>query len=298
MFSFLKRKQVSQYIGLEIRPDGMALAFSGQDGPVLEFVSCNAAERQAQLSAWTQQYALDGASVRAVLPFEQYKNYVLERPDVEESELSEAARWRVKDMLDFEVSDAVLDVCEFPNDALRGKPPQINVIVARKAIVQNVVDLVIEAGLELASIDVGDLALRNVMLQHVESPDQTIALMYLRRGKGIMNFVKNGNMYLARHFEFSLEALNDVTQQDQVIQYLSLEIQRSFDYFESQLGQIPPQHLLLYGPDPNIPLANMLSGGITAQIKALDLSRLGVNEGLDTINSLLAFGALLREEEA
>jgi len=90
--------------------------------------------------------------------------------------------------------------------------------------------------------------------------------------------------------------LNEPSQQEQVIQQLALEVQRSFDYFESQLGQRPPGELILFGPDPNIPLANMLGGSITAKVTALDLSVLGMEDGLDAINALVAVGATYREE--
>ena len=296
MFPFLKAKRPSGKLGLEIRPDGLALACWRDNGLEYEFVPCNAAERDLKLKELVAEKGMDGMDCRAVLPFDQYKTYPIEKPDVEDQELADAVRWRVKDMLEFDLEDAVTDVYEFPSDALRGRPAQVNVVVARKTIVQTLVDLVASAGLTLQSIDVADLAMRNIIGRQEGDADRARAMLYLRRGAGIMTFVKGDALYLARHFEFSLEALNEPSQQDSVIQFLALEIQRSFDYFESQLGQVPPQELILFGPDPNIPLANMLGGSITAKVAQLDLSTLEMTDGLDAINSLVATGAVMREE--
>lgn len=297
MFSFLKSKGPPGVVGLEVRPDGLGLAISkGASDLVYAFEPCNAAERVSKLRTIVDEQGLAGMACRVVLPFDQYKTYSIDKPQVEENEVPEAARWRVKDMLEFDLDDAVTDVYEFPVDALRGRSAQVNVVVCRRTIIQGLVSLVNESGLVLESIDIADLCLRNVAVTQVSDSERPIAILYLRRGAGIMVFVKDNSLYLARHFDFSTEALNEPSQQEQVIQQLALEVQRSFDYFESQLGQRPPGELILFGPDPNIPLANMLGGSITAKVTALDLNALGMEDGLDAVNALVSVGATYREE--
>ena len=110
--------------------------------------------------------------------------------------------------------------------------------------------------------------------------------------------IKNDMLYFSRHFDFSLEALNNVEQQDNVIQHLALEVQRSFDYFDSQMAQVPPQLLYLIGPTPQIPLANMLGGSISAQVKVIDMSICFGEQHKttqDDINGLAAMGSALKE---
>ena len=303
LLAFLKRsKGASGHVGLEIRPDGLSIAIrngaEAQQSVHVVYQPCSAAEREQALTKIIAEHGLDGMPCRAVLPFDQYKIYPIDKPEVEASELADAARWRIKDMLDFDLDDAVSDVYSFPADALRGRPEQLNVVVSRRTIIENTVNLIQSSGLELESIDIADLALRNIVLQHAPESERATAILYLRRGVGMMVFVKQEQLYLARHFDFSLESLSDPSQQDSVIQYLSLEIQRSFDYFESQLGQIPPQELVLYGPDPNIPLGNMLGGSISAKITSLHLPALDSQEPLDSIQCLVAAGAAMRQEVA
>jgi len=301
LFPFTKSKQQGGYVGLEVRPDGLALAIlrSKKDDPSAgleyRYEPCSAAEREDVLKKMVAEFGLSGMACRAVLPVDQYKTYPIDKPEVEDSELSDAARWRVKDLLEFDLEDAVTDVYDFPADGLRGgRLPQLNVVVCRKAIVESMVALVSSSEMELKSIDIADLSLRNIALQQNQETDRSIALLYLRRGAGNMVFVKNEELYLARHFEFSVDALTDPAQQESVIQYLALEIQRSFDYFESQLGQIPPKEITLFGPDPSIPLANMLGGSISAKLSPLVLPNIPDDSSIELINSLVAVGATLR----
>lgn len=303
MFPFLKSKQHNGYVGLEVRPDGLALAIlrAEQSKPSqtveYRYEACSAAERESVLQKIVSELGLSGMACRAAIPVDQYKTYPIDRPEVEDAELADAARWRVKDMLEFDLADAVTDVYEFPSDALRGRMPQLNVVVCRRAIIESMVQLVSNAGLDLQSIDVADLCLRNIAVQQSTSEDSPSALLYLRRGAGNMIFVKNGELYLARHFDFSLESLIDPAQQESVVQYLALEIQRSFDYFESQLGQIPPKELTLFGPDASTPLANMLGGSITAKVSPLALPNMPEDASNELINSLVAVGAVYRQGE-
>ena len=200
--------------------------------------------------------------------------------------------------MDYPIEDAVIDVYDFPTDALRGRPEQVSVVSSRTSTIQSLVNIVEEAGLKLITIDIIDLAIRNVANRLVEDKNQTAALLYLRAGDGMIVLIKNETLYFSRHFDFSLEALNDVEQQDNVIQHLALEVQRSFDYFDSQMAQVPPQFLYLVGPTPNIPLANMLGGSISAQVKVFDMSLcFGEQHKItqDDINGFAAIGSALKE---
>lgn len=312
MFASLKklfsgRGAAKGTVGLEVRADGLALALATKDQKSGEislqkcvFRACNAAERKDILAQMVSELDIDSFPCEMVLPADQYQTFPIEKPKVEESELGDAARWRIKDMLDFDIDNAVTDVYDFPQDALRGRPDQVNVIATRRAIVQDNVDLVTASDLELETIGIADLALRNIA-SLIANPNIPVAVLYLRHGMGLMVLVKDHALYLARHFDFSMQSLNDPTQQETVIQNLGLEIQRSFDYFESQLGQAPPQNLTLIGPDPSMPLGNMLGGAIAARVENFDWSRLLPEEhkaGLEEINCLLAIGAAIRGDKA
>ncbi len=304
MFSFLKKKSRAGVLGLEISEQGLSLAVAKPDSEgVLQIVSCFSkkcakSEFLEHIKKWLSENNLSGYACHVVLSSSQYKTFPVEKPQVEDAELADAVRWKVKDLLDYPIDDAVIDVFEFPKDALRGRAEQVSVVSAKAATIQNIVNIISDAGLELLTIDVVDLALRNILSRLVETEHQTAALLYLRAGNGMIVLIKNKTLYFSRHFDFSLEALNNVEQQDNVIQHLALEVQRSFDYFDSQMAQVPPQQLYLVGPTPNLPLANMLGGSIAAQVKVFDMSICFGEQHKatqDDINGFVAMGSALKE---
>jgi MSHA biogenesis protein MshI len=304
LFSFLKKKSRAGVLGLEVSDQGLSLAVAKPDSNgQLQITACfskkcGKSEYLANIKSWVSENNLSGFACHIVLSSSQYKTFPIEKPQVEDAELTDAVRWKVKDLLDYPIDEAVIDVFEFPSDALRGRPEQVSVVSSRAAVIQPLVTLIDDAGLTLLTIDVVDLALRNVASRLVENDNQTAALLYLRAGNGMIVLIKNKTLYFSRHFDFSLEALNNVEQQDNVIQHLALEVQRSFDYFDSQMGQVPPQILYLIGPTPQIPLANMLGGSISAQVKVIDMSICFGDQHKttqDDINGFLAMGSALKE---
>ena len=136
------------------------------------------------------------------------------------------------------------------------------------------------------------------LLKELNQRDLNIYDISKDQYKVFRDAAKNGDLYLSRHFDFSLQSLNEPAQQDSVIQNLALEIQRSFDYFESQMGQVPPRTISLIGPDSNVPLAKMLSGSIAADVAWLDLVCCYGNEQTterNEINSFAAMAGAIRE---
>lgn len=304
MFSFFKKKSSAGVLGLEISDQGLSLAVARVNdmGQLLITNSlskkCEKSKYLEQIKTWISEHNLSGFDCHVVLSSSQYQTFPVEKPQVEDAELADAVRWKVKDLLDYPVDDAVMDVFEFPADALRGRPEQVSVVSAKKNVIQSLVNLITDAGLNLLTIDVVDLALRNIASRLIETENQPAALLYLRAGNGMIVLIKNNVLYFSRHFDFSLEALNDVAQQDNVIQHLALEVQRSFDYFDSQMAQVPPQQLYLIGPTPQVPLANMLGSSITAQVKVFDMSVCFGEQHKttqDDINGLVAMGSALKE---
>lgn len=309
MFAFLKKKKPSKTVGIEIRRDGVALAEVRYDAKTqqAQVISCefrpisHPDEIKRACEEMVRERQLAGAACHVVLSVDDYQTFPVEKPKVDAAEVIDAVKWKVKDMLDFDIGKAVIDGFPVPQDALRGRGEMITAVVSKRQVIQNRVELMQHLGLELQSIDITDLALRNICMQvqaQQESP-RAVALLHLRDGAGMMVIVKAQDLYMARHFDFFIASLNDPSRQDQVIQQLGLEVQRSFDYFESQMGQVPPRDLLLFGPDPSIPLANMIGGSIAAKVVPLDPAesfylRTPEASALDEINTFVAQGAALR----
>lgn len=290
----LKRRN-GQVISFELRPDGIAwCSNTGLNGQVLEagFVVSRPAGREEALASLVAERGWKGGQARLVLSQDQYKVFQLERPDgLEDAELANAMRWKLKDLIDYSPSEAVCDVFSFPEDAIRGGQSMINVAVSRKALVMEAVDLMARCGLQLAVVDIGELALRNLS-ERVDPAGSGVALLFLRERHGKVLICKGDTLYVARRVDTGYAHLADVASQEPSVQALGLEMQRSLDYFESQLGQRPPRRALLLTRDNSVAMASMLSSQLASGLTALDWELFGLNEPLDH-RAVLAWSTLL-----
>ena len=273
------RSNRRQKLFLEIRPDGIAWATSDKQ---TGFIECSSAKREQQLRAAIDQYGWAGAHATLVLPLDQYQVFQLDRPEgVEESELGDALKWKLKDILDFSPSDAVSDVFTFPEDASRGRGDLVNVVAARKTLVRELVELVSACGLELVTVDVAELALSH-LVSRLDENHRGAALVHMRGRYGQMVVGKGGVLYLSRRLDVSVDDLHDASQQENAVQSLALEMQRSLDYYESQLGQVPPAKVRLVTPSTSLPLSSMLGSYLASGVEALDWSELGLEDAIDS----------------
>ncbi len=261
------------------------------------FVECLPARRQETLNQLVADNGWGDAPATLVLPIDQYQVFQVERPEgVDDSELADALKWKLKDFLDFSPSDAVSDVFMFPKEAARGRGPLVNVVAARKSLVQELIDLVLESGLALDKIDIAELALRNLAAR-LDTASRGVALVHLRDRYGQMVICQGDTLYLSRKLELSYDDLRDASSQENAVQSLALEIQRSMDYFESQLGQVPPSTIRLVARDTVLPLNSMLSSYMAAGIDVPDWNEFGLTEELDS-RCLPAWSAALGQGSA
>jgi len=238
-----RRRRAEGLTGLGLLPDGIALAHVRRAaGGAPELVRCEhracgaePAARRAALREMVRAHGLAGSRCVAVLEPGDYQLLQVEAPAVPPEELRAAVRWQVRDLLDYHIDDAVIDVFDVPGDERPGRP--MYVVAARAADVQAVVDLAHEAELELEAIDIAELALRNVAACMPEA-DRGLALVRLRAAEGLILIVRAGALHLARNVEFgaaSLAAGGTGASHDS----LALEVQRSLDYYDSAFRQAP-----------------------------------------------------------
>lgn len=285
----LRRSAKRQHVYLETRPDGIAWAESGGGAG---FSDCSPARREEVLSALSSERGWAGADTTLVLPLDQYQVFQLERPEgIDESELGDALKWKLKDFLDFNPSDAVSDVFPFPEDASRGRGKLVNVVAARKSLAGELVSLLENCGLTLVAIDIAELALRN-LIPRIDPARRGAALVHMRERFGQMIVCKGETLYLSRRLDVTSDDLRDASSQENAVQSLALEMQRSLDYYESQLGQVPPAVIRLVARDSVMPLSSMLASYVAANVETLDWTPFGLDEPLDS-RCLVAWSASL-----
>lgn len=220
-----------------------------------------------------QDLDLEGEQVSYVLNPKDYYLHLIEAPNVEEDELRSAIRWKIKDLLDMKIDDAALDLFRVPEDAYVGRD-MVYVVAVTKPKVRSIADLVNQAGLELAVIDIPELAMHNVARACLDDKNG-VAFMDLRLTGSTMNISIDGELYLSRRINTQVgpDAMQDENWES-LKDRLVLEIQRSMDYFESQMRRSQITRIVVAQRQTDTEkLVAELNELLSAEVTALDLSQ-------------------------
>lgn len=295
----------NQIVGVDFTPDGIAFAHIQRpptQQPFLahcEFLPLEQGIEPAEiLRSRLVKLGLQRIPGNLVMPAGNYQLILGEAPKVPQEELAEALRWRVKDLVQFPIAEAVIDGFFLPEDSARGGNRMAYAVVAQHKHVEAQVNLARATGLELKNIDISELALRNLAETCCDTK-RGVAIVKLQQGGGSLQIIRDGNLYLSRQFSLAYNAgLLDDLPGDSLV----LELQRSLDYFERQMRQVPPSHVYLCGE-------NVTADKITPEIRnsfAVSINLLNIANGLQIADGipehslslcLHAIGAALRQDQ-
>lgn len=277
---FSKKPKSTGRVGLMIQPDLLTLAHMETRGgaPFLKGVAKVAlsASKDAgpALAKLVKELGLEKTQCSVVLNPKDYSLQLIESPNVEPDELRSAVRWKIKDLLDMKLEDAAIDVFQVPEDAYRGKE-MVYVVASMKTKIKSIVDLVTESGLELAVIDIPELVMKNISSAFIDD-ENGIALMDLRLTGSTMNITRADSLYLTRRINTQLDPnVMQAADWDMLKDRLVLEIQRSLDYYESQMGKSPINNIILTPRQHDSEaMAASLNELLAANVSVLDLAAL------------------------
>jgi MSHA biogenesis protein MshI len=305
MLEFLRRgDRTGGQIGYHRTGDGLAVAHVAAAGtaggrPRVTHCSWTPATSGESLATIARPLPHRRHPCVSVLAPQAYSMLLVEAPDVPQDELRAAVRWRIKELLDFHIDDAVIDVFQMPHQGRGGPNQMMYAIAARNDGVRAEVDAAEAAGLNLQVIDVLELSLRNIAAL-LENDSDGVAMLYLGDSGGILLLVRQGVLYLTRRIDTGTRQLADASaMRGALVAGLALEARRSLDYFESHYEQssIPVVYTSGLATFDQDQLADEL--GIS--IRNIDLSAvLGIDAPLtdeDQRHCLPAIGAALRSDE-
>ncbi len=302
LFSRTRKSRAAGVLGIEVDPHGIALAqvsrVPGQQPALLccEYHEAPVEAHAQLLERLVAERDLQGLPVNVLLHPSEYQIFLLEAPDVPSEELRDAMRWRVKDMISQPLDNVVLDCFALPEDAYRGRTRMVYCAVLEKSRMQHYARLMQRAGLRLASIDITEMAFRNLgLLAGAEGVN--LALLRLRTSEGLICIQNGADIYMARHIEHGLaRAAQDLGS-------MTLEIQRSLDYFESQLGKGYINRLMLLPMKQDGERTHQaLASGLAVNLQRLDLRELFPGQPVAELPEARqafcfgAVGAALRQE--
>lgn len=321
--NFLNRQTALSLVttGLCQREDGLCLVHleKGKDRPfrllVCDFLAGHHPEvLAAELAERVKRHGLTKASTAVVLELGRYNLYQLDPPEVPAAEVREAVRWSLKDMLDFPLEEAVIDLFPVPHEDLRSRTRPVQVVVARLAEVQQQAELLHNAKLKISAIDITELAIRNIVALLPEN-NSGLVFIYFGAQQSLISIFRDSKLYLTRTINLSCfdllrfsrdaaGAADDlVDHSPQFLELLNsvvLEVQRSLDFFESTFFQAPIGTVVIGPLEAPIPeLLPYLQQALGLTVRSLDLASVLDCQGLpveEQARALPAIGGALRQE--
>jgi MSHA biogenesis protein MshI len=304
VFLFKRKSRGDTLSSLVVTPEGSATATVRQNKsgrPTLEhcgyYPLAPGQDPQASLKRLVQDRGLDKTACATLLDIGEYQLLMVEAPEVPQSELKAAIRWRIRDLIDFHIDDAVLDVFDTPPSGARAVQEHIYVVVSRSAVVKERVDSLQAAGAALEVIDIPELALRNIAAQLDEDAGGQ-AMLFFAADRGLITLTRDATLYLARSMDIGYQQLSSMPD---LSDRLALELQRSMDYYDRHFQQAPITSITLCPlPDPVPQLAERLQQQVGIPAREISLQDLvEVKEPVaeeQFAKCILAIGAALRTE--
>lgn len=309
MLLFLKsRRPLPGLTGIELRTDGASLVrVVREPGRAPRVTACDYVEwngpndRGRTLGRFTAEHDLGRARCATVLDADDYSLLLTEAPEVPADELRAAMRWRVKDLIDFHIDDATIDVFDVTTSHNPGRTRSMYVVVARNSAIQRRVDLCDSAGIGLDIIDIPEMAQRNLAAILPEDV-RGLAMLTLAQTRGLITITRQGELFLSRRLELGLETLRAAADATPLFEQIALELQRSLDYFDSHFRQAPIDRLVLSPSAGTVTgLVEHLDRNLNLTASVLDLGGAlqfePAHAGLLADRAFMALGAALRVEE-
>lgn len=237
LFGYLTRKPSGFHsVGIEFDTDSLAIVvFKLVNGKPtwIQHHSIPTTDWQKALADFVDQHDLSNTSTSVSFAIRSYQLLQVDRPPVPDEELGMAIQWSVQELLSSQ-EEMMVDYFDVPAQTTGAN--KVNVVALKKEEVHAVSRGIIEAGLMLKSISVEELSYCDLLPL---SNNATLMLVQKAANVISLNIVKDGKLFFNRSIR-GFEKLNTFTEMELqmgVVESLSVEVQRSMDFFESQLRQ-------------------------------------------------------------
>lgn len=196
---------------------------------------------QAQLKELVTEHGLNNTKTTIVFATKKYKLVQTDKPAVPEEEIVSALQWSIKDLL-MSQDEVVIDYFDLPAQTTGAN--KVNVVAIPKTELYDVCKGVIEAGLFIECVTVEELATSELL---PDDQDGYVTMFQSHGGEVCLNIIKGRKMYFSRRIKGyeQISTFNEAELQMGVADNLSVELQRSMDFFESQLRQAPVKHIFI-----------------------------------------------------
>lgn len=310
---FAKNTKIAGWMSISFYDDGINVVYIKRlpaAMPVVEYAAFYSVGKSS-VSLMMEKLGKELHAARhhctSLLSAGEYQLLSVDAPNVPADELKTAIRWRLKDMLDFHVDDATIDVLDVPVD--KDAPVRTHsmyAVAARNHVIKQRQAIFEKAKIPLKVIDIPEMAQRNISAL-LEQDGRGMALLSFDASGGLLTVTFSGELYLARRIDVTLQQLQQAEgeQKNTCYDRVTLELQRSFDHFDRQYRFIALSKLML-SPlgDAGAGLQEYLIANLYVPVEMLmlqavmDISKVPELKQLENQQRyFLTLGAALRYEE-
>ena len=310
---FAKTKKNVGWMAITLRDDGIRVASANRSAgakPAIELAVSypnNKSSFPVLLERLTKALHAERYACISLLAAGEYQLLSVDAPNVPPEELKTAIRWRLKDMLDFHIDDATIDVLDIPvdkNAPARGH--SMYAVAARNQQIAQHQALFGAAKIPLSVIDIPEMAQRNIS-ELLEPEGRGVALLSFDAEGGLLTVTYSGELYLSRRIDVTLQQLVQSGAEQKIAfhEKITLELQRSLDHFDRQYHSIAISKLILAPlSDDSTGLSEYLSANLYILVESLNLESILDIAKVPELKSLAAqqsyfmtLGTALRQEE-
>lgn len=234
------------------RSSDIAALYLSQETVALVQTQAGSITSQKQLACHSDSWLQDvkavigpvaaGGRLQLVLSADFYQVVQIDKPGLNDEELMQALPWQVKDLVSIAAEDILADYIDLP--AGSNQQTKINVVVASLSWLKQLTSMIDSLGLSVQSIQPEEW----LAMQLLTTTSTATMLVIHQPGQELLiQIVRDGQLYFsrrARGFE-RLHLSTETELASGLLDRLQLELQRSMDYFESQLKQAPVRELRL-----------------------------------------------------
>ena len=203
-------------------------------------------------------------------------------PEMSDTELEESIHWEAEQYIPFDIDDVNLDFQIIEGGSSEEGKMDVLLVAAKKEKIDDYTDLLIQAGLQPAVVDLDAFALQNAWELNYESvPGQNVALVNIGAGFTNISVLRGGVTSFTRDISIGGNHFTDAIQKelalsaeqaeriktgreggadaaavrrlvDTVSENIAVEIQRSFDFFRATTADQAIHRILLSGGSARI----------------------------------------------
>ncbi|MEM9404033.1 MAG: hypothetical protein AAGA44_16295 [Pseudomonadota bacterium] len=204
-----------------------------------------------------------------------YRLQLVELPNVPDEELGAAMHWQAKDMVDYPVDEALVDYIRIPRHVGVNSKPMGYAAVAHEPVVTQVIRTHGAGSAQVDAVDLSETSLHNVA-RLLPQEKFGVALLHFTEHCGYLIVSREGTLHLIRRINHGSSAIANALTDDfstqEMAAGMSLEIQRSLDYYESHYDCKPINEIVLTPVGGLGPLPDLLRTNLGLDVSRLDFS--------------------------